>query len=61
MALDEESRKACENAIKVNESRQGYDRGFYNHHLPEPLVVAKNKEQFLAVTKTIYEAFCATS
>lgn len=61
VALDEESKSICESAIKNNERRSGFDRGFYNHHLPESLITVENKNDFLSTTKKIYEAFCATS
>jgi len=61
VSLDEQSKLACENAIKINEKRAGFDRGFYDQHLPESLIVVGTKNEFLATTKKIYEAFCETS
>ncbi|MCL2914282.1 hypothetical protein L2725_10935 [Shewanella corallii] len=61
VALDEESKLACEAAIKINDSRSSFERGFYNHHLPESLIMVGNENEFLATAKKIYEAFCATS
>lgn len=61
VALDKQSEAVCIDAIKTNESRPGFGRGFYDTHLPESLIIVGTKNDFLAVTSKIYEAFCATS
>ena len=61
IALDKESASKCEIAIKKNELRKKYERGFYDYHLPDSLLFANSKKEFLILTTKIYEAFCATS
>ncbi len=61
VALDQESLLASQNASQHNSSRDGFSRGFYDSYLPETVVLVDDNQQFIAETRKIMEAFCATS
>ncbi len=54
VALDDAALQACKTLPQ-------YSRSFYDHHLPDREVVVRTATEFEALTKTIWEAFCATS
>lgn len=54
VALDAKALQACQ-------ALPAYSRGFYDHWLPERAVLVSSRVEFEALTKKIWEAFCASS
>lgn len=54
VALDDVALQACKAVPQ-------YSRSFYDHWLPEREVLVRTSADFEALTKKIWEAFCATS
>lgn len=61
VALDDEAMSRCQAVYEELSSHPGYSRGFYDHHLPAAVVRVKDRDEFLALTEKVWEAFCATS
>lgn len=61
IALDERALMAAEEAYKAAMNSNGYGRGFYDTHLPDPVCFAANEKELQALVDRAWEAFCATS
>ena len=61
VALDQPSKLKCEEIAARRQSSQGYSRGFYDIHLPNPVVSAATMTDLQRIVDEVWEAFCATS
>ena len=61
IALDNKAREKCDELHLKNAKSKKYNRGFYNVHLPEPVIQVKSNSEFKKKVDDIYEAFCETS
>lgn len=61
VTFDDRAMVKCQEVFAGLASTPHYSRGFYDHHLPTAVVQVKTRDEFSALTETIFEAFCATS
>jgi hypothetical protein len=61
IALDESAFSRCNEVFSELKKQKGYSRGFYDIHLPNPVVLAKDLEDLRSIVNGVFEAFCATS
>ena len=61
VALDQPSKLKCEEIAARLQSSPGYSRGFYDIHLPNPVVSAATMTDLQRIVDEVWEAFCATS
>ncbi|MDO8774743.1 MAG: hypothetical protein Q7K57_39770 [Burkholderiaceae bacterium] len=61
IALDAEAFSRCNEVFSELKKQQGYSRGFYDFHLPNPVVLAKDAKELQNIVNCVFEAFCATS
>ena len=61
IALDESSAQQCRKTVAALKSNPGYSRGFYDTHLPDPVVKARSMSELQKIIDEVWEAFCATS
>jgi hypothetical protein len=61
VALDNSARHKCDELHQQNVGNKNYSRGFYDAHLPEPVVRVESNAEFKKKVAAIYDAFCATS
>jgi hypothetical protein len=61
VALDAVALSHCQAAVQRLMSRKAFDRGFYETHLPKPVVFAKDMKELQTIVNSIWVAFCATS
>lgn len=61
IALDAAAFSRCNEVFNELKKQQGYSRGFYDFHLPNPVVLAKDAKELQNIVNYVLEAFCATS
>jgi hypothetical protein len=61
IALDEPSALQCNKVVAALRCNPGYSRGFYDVHLPNPVVKVRNMSELKKLIDEVWEAFCATS
>ena len=61
IALDQPSKLKCQETVARLQSDPQYSRGFYDVHLPDPVVSATTMADLQRIVDEVWEAFCATS
>lgn len=61
IALDAAAFSLCDQVYSELKKQPGYSRGFYDFHLPNPVVLAKDAKELQDIVNYVLEAFCATS
>jgi hypothetical protein len=61
IVLDDKAKSECEKLHLKNTKNIKYSRGFYDIHLPDPVIQVSSNSEFNKLIKVVYEAFCATS
>jgi hypothetical protein len=61
IALDQPSKLKCQETVARLQSDTQYSRGFYDVHLPDPVVIATDMADLQRIVDDVWEAFCATS
>ncbi|HCX82800.1 MAG TPA: hypothetical protein DHV01_14530 [Rhodoferax sp.] len=61
IALDEAAFSSCKDVFNQLSTQKGYSRGFYDSHLPNPVVLAHDAKELQEIVNYVLEAFCATS
>ena len=61
IALDESSKVQCNKMVAALMSKAGYSRGFYDAHLPNPVITASSMDELQKIVDEVWDAFCATS
>jgi len=61
IALDDAALAKCNEMNSQNLENPHYNRGFYDQHLPNPVIKIDSPDHFRNKVEEISEAFCATS
>lgn len=61
VALDDQAMTKCQSIFSELSSAPGYSRGFYDDLLPRAVIQVQEREEFVALTEMILEAFCESS
>lgn len=61
VALDDQSMRMCQRRYRLLSCLPWYGRGFYDESLPIAVVRIKDRGEFQALAKKVWDAFCASS